>query len=129
MNVQIEASTISTYMPAAPMAARCQLFGSIHESDTLQYRHGVSTRNITPISWHSPPKCLHDRPWPNSCRILVTMSVTARAIQFWASKNEWNDGSRDWKTSNCTITSVSAAVASMSAKTVAAGVKNQRTYG
>ena len=50
MNVQIEASTTSTYMPAAPIAARCQRLGSIHESDTLQYRHGVSTRNMTPIS-------------------------------------------------------------------------------
>ena len=82
MNVQIEASTISTYMPAAPIAARCHRLGSIQESDTLQYRHGVSTSNITPISWHSPPKCLHDSPWPNSCRILVTASVIASQSQF-----------------------------------------------
>lgn len=26
----------------------------------------VITRNMMPISWHSPPKCLHVRPWPNS---------------------------------------------------------------
>ena len=65
-NVQIEAITISIYMPAAPIQARCHLFGNIQESETLQYRHGVITRNITPISWHSPPKCLHVRPWPNS---------------------------------------------------------------
>ena len=58
MKVAIEASTSSTYMPAAPMAARCHLFGSIQESETLQYRQGVSTSIMTPISWHSPPKCL-----------------------------------------------------------------------
>ena len=78
MNVQIEAITISTYMPAAPIAARCHLLGSIQESDTLQYRQGVSTRNITPISWHSPPKCLHVSPWPNSWMTLVTASVSAQ---------------------------------------------------
>ena len=75
MKRAIEASTSSTYMPAAPIAARCQRLGSIQESETLQYRQGVSTRNMTPISWHSPPKCLQDRPWPNSCRTLVTHSV------------------------------------------------------
>ena len=48
--VQIEANTISTYMPAAPMQARCHLLGSIQESETLQYRQGVSTRTMTPIS-------------------------------------------------------------------------------
>ena len=73
----VEASSNSTYMPAAPMKARCHLLGSIQESETLQYRQGVSTRSMTPISWHSPPKCLHDSPWPNSCRILVTASTTA----------------------------------------------------
>jgi len=36
MNVEIDASTSSTYMPAAPIAARCQRLGSIQESDTLQ---------------------------------------------------------------------------------------------
>ena len=59
-----EASTSSTYMPAAPIAALAHLLGSIQESETLQYKQGVSTRNITPISWHSPPKCLHDKPVP-----------------------------------------------------------------
>ena len=49
-NVAIEAITISTYMPPAPIPARCHLLGSIQESETLQYRQGVSTRNITPIS-------------------------------------------------------------------------------
>src|SRR5271157_2370329 len=76
MKVQAEASTSSTYIPAAPMAMRCHLLGSIHESETFQYRQGVSTRIITPISWHSPPKCLHVRPWPNSCRTLMTPSTT-----------------------------------------------------
>ena len=32
------------------MAARCHLFGSIQESETLQYRQGVSTRTMMPIS-------------------------------------------------------------------------------
>ena len=36
MKVAIEASTSSTYMPPAPMAARCHLLGSIQESETLQ---------------------------------------------------------------------------------------------
>ena len=36
MNVAIEAITSSTYIPAAPIAARCHLFGSIQESETLQ---------------------------------------------------------------------------------------------
>ena len=35
-NVATEASTSSTYMPPAPIAARCHLLGSIHESETLQ---------------------------------------------------------------------------------------------
>src|SRR5688500_20184515 len=113
MNVQIEASTISTYIPAAPIAARCQRLGNIHESETLQYRHGVSTRNMTPISWHSPPKCLHDMPCPNSCRILVAVSVTAMARQFCAEQNDWNEGSRDWHSTNCKITSGSAEVTSI----------------
>src|SRR5687767_3949168 len=125
--VAMLAITSSTYIPAAPINARCHLLGSIQESLTLQYKQGVSTRNITPISWHSPPKCLHDMPWPNSCRILVAVSVIARASQFCAEKNELNDGSRDWKTSNWTITSVRAAVANMSAAVVASGVKNHRT--
>ena len=90
--VQIEASTSSTYMPAAPMAARCHLLGSIHESETLQYRQGVSTRIIMPISWHSPPKCLQVSPWPNSCRTLVTPSTTASQKALWMLKNWWNVG-------------------------------------
>ena len=77
-NVQIEAITTSMYMPAAPIQARCHLFGSIHESETLQYKQGVSTRNITPISWHSPPKCLQVSPWPNSWITFVMPSVTPR---------------------------------------------------
>src|SRR3954471_1520384 len=100
MNVQIEANISSTYMPAAPIAARCQRLGSIHESETLQYRQGVRTRNITPISWHSPPKCLHDRPWPNSCKILVMHKVRPSHSQFCALKNEWKSGKREWKKSN-----------------------------
>ena len=53
------------------MAARCHLLGSIQESETLQYRQGVSTRTMIPISWHSPPKCLQVSPWPNSWQIFV----------------------------------------------------------
>ena len=83
MNVASDARMSSTYMPAAPMAARCHLLGSIHESETLQYRQGVSTRNITPISWHSPPKCLHDSPCPNSCRTLVTARARPSQSQFF----------------------------------------------
>ena len=49
-NVAIEAMHTSTYMPAAPMKARCHLLGSIQESETLQYRQGVSTSIITPSS-------------------------------------------------------------------------------
>ena len=32
-------------MPPAPMAARCHLLGSSQESETLQYRQGVSTED------------------------------------------------------------------------------------
>ena len=35
-NVHTEARISSTYMPAAEIAMRCHLFGSIQESDTLQ---------------------------------------------------------------------------------------------
>src|SRR5690348_1982346 len=129
MNVQIEASTSSTYMPAAPIAARCQRLGSIHESETLQYRHGVMTSIMIPISWHSPPKCLQERPWPNSCKIFVIASVRPSHSQFCAWKKLWNDGSRDWKTSKLTSTSVSAESASAMQQTSAGTEKNQRIYG
>ena len=42
--------TISTYIPAAPIAIRCHLFLSIHESETSQYRQGMKTNSIIPIS-------------------------------------------------------------------------------
>src|SRR6266404_180120 len=58
-------STISTHIPAAPMAIRFHLFLSIHESLTSQYMVGLKTRKITPISWHSPPKCRHVSPCPS----------------------------------------------------------------
>ena len=45
----------STYIPAAPIAARFHFEGSIQLSETSQYRQGVNTRSIIPISWHSPP--------------------------------------------------------------------------
>ena len=77
----------STYMPAAPIIARCHLFGSIQESETLQYRQGVSTSSMTPISWHSPPKCLQVRPCPNSCITLVTPSVMAIQMALCRLKN------------------------------------------
>src|SRR3954471_11934526 len=112
MNVQMDANTSSTYMPAAPIAARCQRLGSIQESETLQYRQGVSTRNITPISWHSPPKCLHVSPWPNSWMIFVTASTIIIQKALPTVKNWWNDGSLDWNTSNCTVTSSKADKAS-----------------
>src|SRR5262245_34436308 len=129
MNVHIEASTISTYIPAAPIAARCQRLGSIQESETLQYRQGVRTRNMMPISWHSPPKCLHDNPWPNSCRILVTHNVSASHSHLSWPKNVLNSGSRAWNTLNCTSTNVSAESASRMQHTSAGTVKNQRMYG
>src|SRR3954469_11274527 len=129
MKQAIEASTNSTYMPAAPMAARCQRLGSIHESETLQYKQGVRTRNMTPISWHSPPKCLQERPWPNSCRTLVTHNVKASHIQFCARKKEEKAGSGEWKTSNCTMISDSANSASVTQHTIAGTEKNQRMYG
>ena len=56
------------------------------------------------------------------------MSVPAKAIQFCAAKNEWNDGNRVLNTSNCTTTSMIAAEMSMIAHVKAAGVKNQLTY-
>ena len=31
-----------------------------------------------PISWHSPPKCLQESPWPNSCSTFVTPSVSGQ---------------------------------------------------
>src|SRR5271157_2058617 len=87
IQVATEARTNSTYMPPAPMAARAHLLGNSQESDTLQYRQGVSTRTITPISWHSPPKCLHIMPWPNSCSTLVTPSVQDSKRAFSKLKN------------------------------------------
>src|SRR6476659_10330427 len=129
MNVQMEASTSSTYMPAAPIAARCQRFGSIQESETLQYKQGLRTRNMMPISWHSPPKCLQERPWPNSCRTLVTQSVSASQAQFCALKKSWKSGSREWNRSNCTMISDSAASPSAMQQHIAGTEKNQRMYG
>src|SRR5262245_52669527 len=76
--VAMDARNSSTYIPAAPIAARCHLLGSIQESETLQYRAGVKTRSIAPSSWHSPPKCLNERPWPNSCSTLTVAIVMPR---------------------------------------------------
>src|SRR6185436_1223340 len=73
--VAIEARNSSTYIPAAPIAARAHLLGNIQESETLQYSAGVNTRSMAPNSWHSPPKCLHDRPCPNSCSTFTTAIV------------------------------------------------------
>src|SRR5262245_23039678 len=106
--VAIEAMQTSTYIPAAPINARCHLLGSIQESETLQYRHGVSTSSITASSWHSPPKCLQESPWPNSCSTLVAHIAAASQIQLLAPKNSWNEGSLRLNVSNCTSTSVSA---------------------
>jgi len=128
-NVQTEASTTSTYIPAAPIAARCHLLGSIQESETLQYRQGVSTRNMTPISWHSPPKCLHDSPWANSCITLVTASVAASRSQLEGVKNWWKVGSFARNVANCTETNSKAATISPRAITSAVRVKSQRTLG
>src|SRR5258707_4333322 len=66
-NKASDESTLSTHIPAAPMAIRCHLFLSIHESLTSQYSVGLNTRKIMPISWHSPPKCRHVSPCPSSC--------------------------------------------------------------
>src|SRR5947209_1460560 len=68
-------STVSTHIPAAPIAIRCHLFLSIHESLTSQYSVGLNTRMMTPISWHSPPKCRHDKPCPSSCSTFIPASV------------------------------------------------------
>ena len=65
-----------------------------------------------PISWHSPPKCLQDSPWPNSCRTFVTPSTTASRKALWMLKNWWNSGSFERNTSNSTTTSISAESAS-----------------
>ena len=47
---QIDANPISTVIPAAEIAIRGHLPGNIQASDTLQYRQGVNTSSITPIS-------------------------------------------------------------------------------
>src|SRR5262245_60161910 len=65
-SVANDARTNSTYIPAAPTAARRHLLGIIHASLTLQYRQGVKASSMTPISWHSPPNRLQARPCPNS---------------------------------------------------------------
>src|SRR3954469_25877267 len=95
-------------MPAAPMAMRRYLLSSSQESETLQYKAGVKTSNMKPISWHSPPKCLQARPCPNSCSTLTTAIVMPNQIQFLGPKNSWKSGSRERKTSNCAPTRVSA---------------------
>ena len=59
-----------------------QVLGSIQESETLQYSHGVRTRIITHISWHSPPKCLQASPWPNSPVMSWALSVKLRTISL-----------------------------------------------
>src|SRR5260370_30166533 len=43
-NRATDESTISTHIPAAPMAIRFHLFLSIHESLTSQYMVGLNTR-------------------------------------------------------------------------------------
>src|SRR5205809_8122373 len=75
MNVAQDARNNSTYIPAAPIATRCHLLGSIQESETLQYKAGVNTSIMKPSSWHSPPKCLHDSPCPNSCSTFTVAIV------------------------------------------------------
>ena len=99
-NVAIDAKISSTYMPAAPTAARFHLSGCIHESETLQYSAGVNTSSMKPISWHSPPTFLHDSPWPSSCRIFVPASVNPSSSQFPVPKKLWNAGSRAMNVSN-----------------------------
>ena len=79
----------------------------------------MSTRIITPISWHSPPKCLQVRPWPNSCSTLITPRVTDSSRAFWKLKNSWKAGSRERKTWNCTVTSISGRQAQQDAETTA----------
>ncbi len=76
-------------MPAKLMMIRRHLLGSVHESETLQYRHGDRHRNSAPISWHSPPNALQLSPWPNSW-ITLTMP---RAIHRYSSRFHWKN---DW---------------------------------
>src|SRR5262249_1410888 len=75
------------------MMIRFHLLGSVHESETLQYRHGENTRNNNPISWTSPPNFLQLSPWPNSWITLTTPSAIQRYTTVLKLKNSWYDGS------------------------------------
>ena len=99
-NVATLAMNTSTYIPAAPIAARCHLLGNIHESLTLQYSAGVNTKSMKPISWHSPLKCLQLNQCPNSCNTLTIAMVMPSQIQLCAPKNSWKVGRRERKVSN-----------------------------
>src|SRR6185436_9982740 len=127
-NVASDARISSMYIPPAPTAARRQRLGIIQESVTLQYRQGVKTSSISPISWHSPPNRLQARPWPISCRILVTQSVSASQSQFFAAKNSRKSGRRERKTSNSAPMSKRAENMSSSAAASAGSENSQPKY-
>ncbi len=80
-------------MPAAATAIRRQRLGHVQLSDTSQYRQGVKTSSIMPISWHSPPKCLQTNACPSSCSTLTTASVAASQSTFCIRRKELNSGS------------------------------------
>ncbi len=89
----------------------------------------MSTRIITPISWHSPPKCLHARPWPNSWQTFVSARVIARKIALVGLKKLWKLGSFERKTSNSTVTSASAVSAMTMVRANIVREKHQRSLG
>src|SRR3954469_15779323 len=105
MIVAAEASTSSTIMPAAETAIRFHLLGNVQASLTSQYRHGENTSSMKPISWTSPPKCLHASACPNSCNTLTTPMAAKSQITFRGSTNALSAGSRSWNSSKCPTSS------------------------
>src|SRR6476620_6833600 len=109
-----DASTNSTMMPAAETAIRFHLLGNRHASLTSQYKQGENTSSMKPISWTSPPKCLHANACPNSCSTFTTPIASSSQTRFRGSTNAFNSGSLSRNSPKCPTTSDNAYTTSAS---------------
>ena len=77
-----EQTKSSTIIPAAPTTTRWRVSVKADAADASTYGIGISTRNMMPISWTSPPQALTAHACPNSCISLSTGKVSHISTRF-----------------------------------------------
>jgi len=92
MTAATAAMASSTSIPAAPTTTRCHLFLSAQALEASTYGRGVKTRNMTPMTWTSPPEplafpnFLHANAWPNSWKIFTITKLAYSSGRRWGDR-------------------------------------------